>query len=636
MRIDFFFLLPCLLVGCNSVQATGSQALAASKDGSALYAVNADDQTIIRWGVGDRRVTRAKIGIEPTRVARAGDTLLVSLRGERAVAVVRDTDSELVVEGRIDVGAEPYGIVANRDGSIAFVAASLSNEVEQIDLRSRKVVQRWTILGEPRWLALSMDERFLYVGCAAPIQPRPNGLTNIYTGEPLTDMDGDLSMIDLRSGAVSAIQMPQWPPEQGERSFRITGDLAMTPDDTALLIPGVFVNDQAVLQHEAPPPEEVKLAPSAEQSPRTVKLPQAFNPVLVMAFTFGGGLPGVWSVAPAATTTTAVGYPAGVSSSKDSKTAFVPIEGASTVLAMEIIGAASSGWGPEPIQKHTAVSIETGAGPKTVAVVADDRAFVYNVLDHSVGTIDLGAARSALDAFDSSTDADPVLPKLRTTASTPIADESLADDVALGRRLFYATNNARTSGGNVSCATCHFEGRTDGITWTFDRGKRQTPSLAGPVSLTSPVTWEGDQPTVADEAIRMSRGLMLGSGLTVREAQAIEAFIDAGRDVDVPFKAWVDDRSARGKAIFERADVGCSACHQGPRMTNNAVVSLFGLPRVKVRSLIGIAASPPYLHDGSAPTLRALVDRLREREMGDTSSLSDEEMDDLAFYLSTL
>ena len=41
----------------------------------------------------------------------------------------------------------------------------------------------------------------------------------------------------------------------------------------------------------------------------------------------------------------------------------------------------------------------------------------------------------------------------------------------------------------MSCGTCHFEGRNDGLTWHLDDQVRQTPSLAGAVSVTAPFTW---------------------------------------------------------------------------------------------------------------------------------------------------
>ena len=57
---------------------------------------------------------------------------------------------------------------------------------------------------------------------------------------------------------------------------------------------------------------------------------------------------------------------------------------------------------------------------------------------------------------------------------------------------------------------------------------------------------------------------------------------------------------------------------------------------VNTPPLQGIAGTGPYLSDGSAPTLRSVLEWARSGEMGNTSSLTDAEMDDLEAYLSTL
>jgi mono/diheme cytochrome c family protein len=190
-------------------------------------------------------------------------------------------------------------------------------------------------------------------------------------------------------------------------------------------------------------------------------------------------------------------------------------------------------------------------------------------------------------------------------------------------------------GSGVSCATYHFDGRNDGLTWSFTRGGRQTPSLAGKISLQAPVRWSGDRVTVADDAFRTSQGLMGGQGLTEADAAAIEAFVDSTPDVDKLMLAS-DAAVQRGKAIFENPAVACASCHNGPRFTDNQNHPMKGLARAQTRALVGIAASGPYFHDGSAPTLRDVVISARDGSMGDTSSLNDAQINDLVAYLKSL
>jgi cytochrome c peroxidase len=61
------------------------------------------------------------------------------------------------------------------------------------------------------------------------------------------------------------------------------------------------------------------------------------------------------------------------------------------------------------------------------------------------------------------------------------------------------------------------------------------------------------------------------------------------------------------------------------------------MDNVDTPSLIGLAASAPYYHDGSAATLEALLaDRGLVHGMADASELSDAQIADLVAYLETL
>jgi cytochrome c peroxidase len=272
-------------------------------------------------------------------------------------------------------------------------------------------------------------------------------------------------------------------------------------------------------------------------------------------------------------------------------------------------------------------STSVPAGPRGLAFTGEQTLFVYSFLDRSVVRVEREPDPKLHGHFFSPASSEIV-----------VARSTLTEEQELGRRLFYATDAGEVSSPNIgiSCATCHFDGRTDGLSWPFQRGLRQTPSLAGPVSMTAPVRWEGDRVSVADDVMQTSQNLMGGVGLTMEQAELVAAFVDSTRDVDVPGRGSSDERVARGKEIFERPEVGCATCHHGPRFTDNRKYSMFDLPSVKTRSLVGIAGSPPYLHDGSAKTLRDLLLRLRDGSMGNTSTLTDEELDDLEAYLMSL
>ncbi len=108
----------------------------------------------------------------------------------------------------------------------------------------------------------------------------------------------------------------------------------------------------------------------------------------------------------------------------------------------------------------------------------------------------------------------------------------------------------------------------------------------------------------------------------------------------------------RGKALFEGA-AGCAACHGGPSFTDantrlhapGEVVSEpepAGVPSYASRSatkqyraapLKGVWQHPPYFHNGSAPTLEAVVETYNTRK---SLGLTPAQVKDVAQYLKSL
>jgi cytochrome c peroxidase len=242
----------------------------------------------------------------------------------------------------------------------------------------------------------------------------------------------------------------------------------------------------------------------------------------------------------------------------------------------------------------------------------------------------------------------PKLDQLRTEFTADLDHEAeyrhkvgeplLDADVEAGRALFYSATDARMTGegSGVSCATCHFEGRNDGLTWTFEHGVRQTLSLVGPTSETTPVTWTDRVASVADEAMITSQGRMGGLELTDGDTADIQAFVDAQRPVDVHHSGEQGAQIARGEELFRSEEVGCASCHSGAYFTDNLAHEMFGLSSVNTPTLIGIDATAPYLHDGRASTLYEVLLLSRSGAMGNTAGLSTEDMAALEAYLRTL
>jgi cytochrome c peroxidase len=110
------------------------------------------------------------------------------------------------------------------------------------------------------------------------------------------------------------------------------------------------------------------------------------------------------------------------------------------------------------------------------------------------------------------------------------------------------------------------------------------------------------------------------------------------------------DAARRGREVFH--DAGCSRCHAAPDYTDSAAGILHDvgtllptsgqrlggpLPGIDTPSLAGVWATPPYLHDGRAATLREIFTRYNpDDRLGVTSTLTDEELASLEAYLLQL
>jgi hypothetical protein len=194
------------------------------------------------------------------------------------------------------------------------------------------------------------------------------------------------------------------------------------------------------------------------------------------------------------------------------------------------------------------------------------------------------------------------------------------------------------SGAMVACASCHPEGHEDGRVWEFNGvGPRRTQSLRGHVGGTEPFHWNGDLGDFDALFGEVYRVRMSGPDLPTDKRSALFAWINS--IPTVPHSPPADPAAVmRGQALFEDTkNVGCSTCHAGPELTNNATVDVGTGGSFQVPRLLGVGWRAPFLHDGCAPSL---ADRFGACGGGDqhglTSQLTPAQKADLIAYLSTL
>ncbi|MBS2023457.1 MAG: c-type cytochrome, partial [Deltaproteobacteria bacterium] len=220
------------------------------------------------------------------------------------------------------------------------------------------------------------------------------------------------------------------------------------------------------------------------------------------------------------------------------------------------------------------------------------------------------------------------------------------------------------------CATCHLEGQSDAVTWRFKQGPRDTPSNAGGPINTGFLFRQAVRNDVVqyDETVRVEQGgnYHRNNAAQLPDLQALAAFTNFAIPLPQnPFRSkdgTLTSAQQSGKALFSSR---CASCHSGDWYTDsgagNATLDLAGTVTLHdigtcvstgafpdkiatdvaghartacdfdTPTLRGVFATPPYFHDGSAPTLEDAILRVPG-----TSDLSDQQRSDLVAFLKTL
>ncbi|NMO17543.1 c-type cytochrome [Pyxidicoccus fallax] len=655
------------LAGCEDRQAeatwsNASGSVALSRDDAFLYAVDADTGvlSVVDTARGEE-VGEVKVGRGPERVVVGpDDTIYVSNRAERSVSVIRRGD--WTESARIPVGVEPMGLAVSPDGGTLYVVNSTALDSTEhgtlmaVDTRSLTVRWELPVGEEPRGIALvdggkrALISLFRHsdlvtVDLSDSGRPRVRREgTDVYSRANVRNAaEGDVAPLPQVATGISfrprgmadVVVTPN-----GERAFApvlwaredplggptdpnvpSSGDGALyggggIPCSTGgVVAPGLLAFDTEEgtplvddLDQCRPPPEQIPDFP-----PSTIVSPEATHAIQgpVAAVVDPSGL---WIF---------------VVNRETDNVAVIPTDRRSGSDIVNFNGSS------------VRQLVRVGSGPSGIAIRRDGRkAYVHNAFDHTVTTL--------------VSDGSGAVANVRAEgAPLKLVADVLEPQAVAGRKLFYSALDTRMTSTNVgaSCASCHLDGRDDGHVWGFPDGPRQTPSLAGrQVTKTGPFHWSGEFPTMRDFLDATVRKRMGGSALDTVMVSQLSAFIDVIPTPDNPYKREaLTGAQARGAQVFKKA--ACDGCHEGETLTNNkqADVGTFittgpiqddaNVRKVGLNtpSLLGLARTAPYLHDGSATSLKArFIQGRQSNAHGATSQLTEAEIDDLVEYLRTL
>ena len=179
----------------------------------------------------------------------------------------------------------------------------------------------------------------------------------------------------------------------------------------------------------------------------------------------------------------------------------------------------------------------------------------------------------------------------------------------------FPTGAVKAANGQIIVTRAVPDGRTDGLRWDLLNdgigNPKKTKSLVCS-HRTPPMMSLGVRETV-EQAVRSGFRNILFAVRPEEEMQAVAEYLESLRPVPSPFlvKGKLSPAARRGKKLFEDPQVGCAGCHPAPLFTDqksHRVGTETAVDRpgdqFDTPSLIECWRTAPYLHDGSAASIR--------------------------------
>jgi cytochrome c peroxidase len=152
--------------------------------------------------------------------------------------------------------------------------------------------------------------------------------------------------------------------------------------------------------------------------------------------------------------------------------------------------------------------------------------------------------------------------------------------------------------------------------------------------------------STAEVAVRSGIQNSLGTALPEEVAAAMDEWLKSLQPAPSPHlvNGRLSEAARRGETLFKSPDTGCMNCHEPPLFTdlrsyNVGTYNAFDREdrEFDTPTLRELWRTAPYLHDGSAATIRDVLTTSNPKdEHGKTSRLSARDIDDLAEYLLSL
>ena len=569
----------------TAANLSGSRITAA---GDGALVIDADSGAMLRTDKNGTKVAEVAIGKNAGLLAyddTAGIAYVADRTGDRIVSVkVSETDKKLEIGQSWKTPAEPFGVALSPDKKTLLVTTIADRTFVAYDAQTGKERWRSALSREPRGIAVSPDGSRALVAYLATGTVDQIDILETHRAEHIA--------LDTQSGARRCRHCGN----DGDSFARAAFTVAFMGDHMAVV----------PFQRETPVQQK-------DGSERTGSYGGGFEPPITHQLAFLGFGDGVQQVS----ATIAQHQPRAIAWDGGHDALYVAGMGTDSVVQIQNASQLGIAVGLE-------ASLTTGkdkCGPDGLAVTKDGNVLVWCSFTRNVERVDFVDAKGTLAVAT------------KMNPGPTLVASAMGEREHEGMVLFHSAEPQISQRGGLACASCHPDVRDDGLSWRIDKRELQTPLLAGRMVGTHPFKWDGTDPDLKSSLTSTMKRLG-GFGLDPKQTESLAMYLEAVPGVRAPTRdATV---VARGKQVFEGA--GCRQCHDGKNYTDQERHKFSGtLPESDTPSLIGLAASAPYFHDGSAATIEALLrDRGAVHGMGDSAKLTDAQITDLTAFLETL
>lgn len=588
-------------------------AIAATRDGKTLYIAGATGNRVVRFDTDQCQVrSDMPVPARPSGLCLSPDgaLLIVTCAGpESAVCVIETATGRQIA--RLKAGHSTTAPVLSPDGRFLYVCNQFHNDVSVFDLVARKELRRIAVQREPVAAALTRDGKFLLVANLLH-----NGRADA------ANVAAVVSVVDVINGCVAKeLHLPN-----GSSSLN---DIRISPN-----------GDYAVVTHILSrfflPATQLDRGWMNTNAKTIIDLARMEVLNTVLLDSVDGGAANPW----------------GVAWSADSHMLFIAHSGTHEISVINF---------PALLDRLNQLpTVASNTTPKDGYRASRCQSDVPNDLSFLVGlrqrihlpSADRGpraivAAGSALYAANYFSDTLSLLDLKKTNAapvSIPLGPPRPASTVRKGEFYFH---DAICFQGWQSCASCHpGDGRIDALNWDLLNDGIGNPKNNKSLLFThrTPPAMSLGVRETAETAVRAGIRHILFMVQPPEVADSIDEYLKSLQPVPSPYlaKGKLSKAAQRGKKIFDRS--GCAECHPPSLFTNLKPHNVgthgpYDLPgdQFDTPSLVEAWRTAPYLHDGSAVTLREVVTtRNPSDQHGKTSNLTRQEIDDLCVYLLSL